>query len=111
MIIIKRLVFTEKATKLLEQHNKYTFEVGCYLTKIQICWLVEKMFNVPVLNVNTFRLPLIINQIKNFYRIRRKRAVVYLEKKRNIQMTLSRNESVLFWVYKSRYSLYYIQCF
>ena len=107
MSIVKRLVFTEKATQLLEQHNKYIFEVDYHLTKIQIRWLVEKMFRMSVENVNTLCLPLVINQVKNFYRVRQKRAVVYLDNERNIKLTLCKNEFVLFQIDKSRYSVYY----
>jgi large subunit ribosomal protein L23 len=96
MSIVKRLVFTEKATQLLEQHNKYTFEVDRHLTKIQIRWLVEKMFRVSVESVNTLRLPPVINRVGNFYRARQKRAVVSLGNGRNIKLTLSKNELVLF---------------
>jgi ribosomal protein L23 len=104
MIIIKRLIFTENASRLLEQHNKYTFEVDSYLTKIQIRWIVEKIFAVPIRRVNTLRRPPTINRIGNFNSVCRKRAVISVDKGKKIRLTLSKNESSLFWIYKSWYS-------
>ena len=93
MSIVKRLVFTEKATQLLEQHNKYIFEVDYHLTKIQICWLVEKMFRMSVENVNTLCRQLIINRMNNSNRV--KRAVISIEKRNKIRLILCENEFVL----------------
>jgi large subunit ribosomal protein L23 len=50
---VKSLVFTEKASRLVEESDKYTFDVDLRLTKPQIRQFVEKVFNVKVLSVNT----------------------------------------------------------
>ena len=50
---IKSVVFTEKASRLVEESDKYTFNVDLRLTKPQIRQFVEKFFNVKVLSVNT----------------------------------------------------------
>ena len=44
---------TEKATKLTEKLNRYTFRVSPQANKYQIKMLVEKLYGVKVVNVNT----------------------------------------------------------
>ena len=51
-IMIKPIV-TEKATQLTEQLNRYTFRVSLNANKYQITSLVEKLYGVKVVNVNT----------------------------------------------------------
>ena len=51
-IMIKPIV-TEKATQLTEQLNRYTFRVSLNANKYQIKSLVEKLYDVKVVNVNT----------------------------------------------------------
>ena len=51
-IMIKPIV-TEKATKLTEQLNRYTFRVSLNANKYQIKSLVEQLYGVKVVNVNT----------------------------------------------------------
>merc|ERR1711933_376039 len=94
--ILKRLIFTEKSSRLLERHNKYTFEVDSFITKIQIRWIVEKIFRVPVRSVNTLRQRPTTNRMNGFNRV--KRAVVSVEKGSKIRLTLSENESALLWI-------------
>jgi large subunit ribosomal protein L23 len=53
--VIKRPIFTLKTTYLVEKFNRYVFEVEAKLTKPQIRWIIEKMFSVNVLSVNTYR--------------------------------------------------------
>ena len=50
--MIKPIV-TEKATQLTEQLNRYTFRVSLNANKYQIKSLVEKLYGVKVVNVNT----------------------------------------------------------
>ena len=50
--MIKPIV-TEKATKLSEKLNRYTFRVSPEANKYQIKDLVEKLYGVKVVNVNT----------------------------------------------------------
>lgn len=51
------VINTEKATRLIENNNQYSFDVDVRLTKPQIRKLVEEFFNVKVLAVNTHRPP------------------------------------------------------
>ena len=46
-------IVTEKATKLTEKLNRYTFRVSPEANKYQIKALVEKLYEVKVVNVNT----------------------------------------------------------
>ena len=51
-IMIKPIV-TEKATQLTERRNQYTFRVSTDANKYQIKSLVEKLYGVKVVSVNT----------------------------------------------------------
>ncbi len=51
--VIIRPIITEKSNRLMEDHKKYTFEVSMDATKHEVKHAVEKLFNVPVLKVNT----------------------------------------------------------
>ncbi|MDE7393843.1 MAG: 50S ribosomal protein L23 [Muribaculaceae bacterium] len=53
MEIIIKPVVTEKATKLNEKLNRYIFRVSPDANKYQIKDLVEKLYGVKVVNVNT----------------------------------------------------------
>ena len=46
-------IVTEKATKLTDKLNRYTFRVSPEANKYQIKALVEKLYGVKVKNVNT----------------------------------------------------------
>lgn len=46
-------IVTEKATKLTEKLNRYTFRVSPEANKYQIKSLVEKLYGVKVVKVNT----------------------------------------------------------
>jgi len=46
-------IVTEKATKLTEKLNRYTFRVSPEANKYQIKQLVEQLYGVKVKNVNT----------------------------------------------------------
>jgi large subunit ribosomal protein L23 len=51
--ILKRPLVTEKSTQQKANRNEYAFEVDRRATKLQIKQVVEKLFNVKVLDVNT----------------------------------------------------------
>ncbi len=53
--IIKRPIVTEKSTKLLQDENKYTFEVALTANKTEIKQAVEAIFKVSVTDVTTMR--------------------------------------------------------
>ena len=50
--IIKRPLITEKSMQLVEQQNKYTFEVDKRANKIQVRKAIEELFDVTVTKVN-----------------------------------------------------------
>ena len=54
--LVKRPVLTEKTVRLIE-NNQYTFDVDSRLKKPQIKELVESIFNVRVIGINTHRPP------------------------------------------------------
>ena len=51
--IIRKLLTTEKGTRLKEVANQYLFEVDRDANKLEIRQAVEKQFNVKVAEVNT----------------------------------------------------------
>lgn len=54
--LVKSPVLTQKATRLLE-NNQYTFDVDLSLNKTTIKALIEELFEVKVVAVNTHRPP------------------------------------------------------
>lgn len=55
--IVKRLLVTEKGTRLKETENKYLFEVDRGANKLEIHRAVEQQFNVKVKDVRTMMRP------------------------------------------------------
>ena len=53
--VIKRVLLTEKGTRLSEEQNKYLFRVSIDANKVEIKRAVEELFNVRVMAVNTMR--------------------------------------------------------
>ena len=51
--IVKKLMVTEKGTRLKEAANQYVFEVDRGANKLEIRRAVEQQFNVKVKEVNT----------------------------------------------------------
>lgn len=56
MEIMIEPIVTEKATQLTEKLNRYTFRVSPDANKYQIKSLVEQLYGVKVVNVNTARM-------------------------------------------------------
>ena len=52
-LIVKKLLVTEKGTRLKEAGNQYVFEVDRAANKLEIRREVERRFNVKVQDVNT----------------------------------------------------------
>lgn len=52
-LIVKKLLVTEKGTRLKDALNQYSFEVDRDANKLEIRREVEKRFNVKVQDVNT----------------------------------------------------------
>ncbi len=55
--IIKHPLSTEKSIRMLEAENKLVFSVHLKAKKKDVKEALEKMFNVKILNVNTFITP------------------------------------------------------
>ena len=55
--IVKKLLVTEKGTRLKEGANQYLFEVDRGANKLEIRRAVEQQFNVKVKDVNTMTRP------------------------------------------------------
>lgn len=51
--VIKKPVLTEKSIRLMQDENKYTFDVDVNSNKTEIKQAVEAMFGVKVTSVNT----------------------------------------------------------
>ena len=51
--IIKAPIITEQSMSLIENDNKYTFEVSKSANKVEIKKAIETIFKVKVLSVNT----------------------------------------------------------
>ena len=53
--VVKRILLTEKGTRLSEEQNKYLFRVDMNANKVEIKRAVEELFEVRVMAVNTMR--------------------------------------------------------
>ncbi len=51
--VIRKVLVTEKSTRLTQAENKYLFHVDARATKSDIRRAVEELFNVHVVGVNT----------------------------------------------------------
>lgn len=88
-LIVKKLVVTEKGTRLKEAQNQYIFEVDRGANKLEILREVEQRFNVKVQDVNTMTRPGKAKRLRTASYGRtptRKRAVVTLEAGHKIEM-------------------------
>lgn len=85
---VKSFVLTEKSARLIEQNNRYTFDVDPRLTKPQIRQFVEEVFGVKVLAVNTHRPPRKKRRLGSSqgYKTQYKRAIVTLRDTDSIQV-------------------------
>ena len=85
--LVKYPVLTEKSTRLLE-NNQYTFDVDLRLTKTKIKELMEELFEVKVLSVNTHRAPRKKRRIGQYqgFRHRYKRVIITLKPEDSISL-------------------------
>jgi len=74
--LIKRPYLTDKSLALIER-DKYAFQVDSKLTKREIKYFIEKIFNVKVKKINTHIPP---KKKKNGSKKREKRAIISLYK-------------------------------
>lgn len=88
-IVIKKLLVTEKGTRLKEAANQYVFEVDRGANKLEIRRAVEQQFSVKVKDVNTMTRPGKAKRLRTASYGRTptwKRAVVTLQDGQSIDM-------------------------
>ncbi|HOO20326.1 MAG: 50S ribosomal protein L23 [Kiritimatiellae bacterium] len=88
-MIVKRLLVTEKGTRLKEGANQYIFEVDRGANKLEIRRAVEQQFGVKVKDVNTMTRPGKAKRLRTASYGRTptwKRAVVTLQDGQSIEM-------------------------
>ena len=88
-MIVKRLLVTEKGTRLKEGANQYIFEVDRGANKLEIRRAVEQQFGVKVKDVNTMTRPGKAKRLRtaSYWRTPTwKRAVVTLQDGQSIVM-------------------------
>lgn len=83
--IIIRPIITEKSNRLMEEYNKYTFEVALDASKPEIKRAIEELFGVKVKKVNTMivkpKKKRIWNKLRQYGKTKKwKKAIVTLEK-------------------------------
>ena len=88
-LVVRKLLVTEKGTRLKEASNQYVFEVDRLANKLEIRRAVEKQFNVKVQDVNTMNRPGKAKRLRTMSYGRTpdwKRAVVTLQAGQTIEM-------------------------
>lgn len=88
-LIIKKILMTEKGTRLKEVANQYVFEVDRGANKLEIRRAVEEQFKVKVKDVNTMTRKGKAKRLRTASYGRTptwKRAVVTLQDGQNIEM-------------------------
>ncbi len=89
--VIIRPIITEKSNSLMEDGKKYTFEVALDATKHEIKHAVEKLFNVPVIKVNTLivkpKKKRIVGKVRQYgYTRKYKKAIVSIPADKEIDL-------------------------
>ena len=88
-LVVRKLLLTEKGTRLKEAANQYVFEVDRAANKLEIRRAVEQQFNVKVKDVNTMVRPGKAKRLRTMSYGRTpewKRAVVTLQDGQAIEM-------------------------
>lgn len=85
--IVKYPLLTEKTIRLIEQ-NQYSFAVDPKANKKDLRAVIEQLFDVNVISVNTSRLPLRKRRVGKFIgkKARYKRAIVTLASEDSITL-------------------------
>lgn len=83
--LIKYPVITEKSCLLIEE-NKYTFDVDKNLTKPQIKKILENLFKINIISVNTHLPPIKKKRLglKQGYKARYKRVIITVQSNQQI---------------------------
>ena len=81
--LIKRAVRTDKTVILRTNYNQYTFDVDVQLTKQQIKTIFKNLYDVDIVSVNTYILPLKKKRssfgLKYGYKSHYKRAIIKIK--------------------------------
>nr|YP_009104917.1 ribosomal protein L23 [Myrmecia israelensis]AIT93437.1 ribosomal protein L23 [Myrmecia israelensis] len=85
--LVKYPILTEKSARLIE-NNQYTFDVDLRLNKLQIKKLIEDLFQVTVIAVNTHRPPRKKKRLglSQGFKTSYKRAIVTIKSGENIKL-------------------------
>ena len=85
--LIHTPVITDKTTKILEK-NQYCFKVDHKANKIKIKKAIEFIFQVKIININTYHEPRKRKKVGRFhgYKTHYKRAIVTLSKESSIKL-------------------------
>ena len=85
--LVKYPVLTEKSVRLIE-NNQYTFDIDLRLSKPQIKKLIEELFKVVVISVNTHRPPRKKKRIGSSqgFKTSSKRVIVTVKKNQSIRI-------------------------
>nr|ARS45047.1 ribosomal protein L23 [Ostreobium sp. HV05007bc] len=83
--LIKYPVLTEKSTKLIES-NQYTFFVNIKLNKKQIKSILESLYKVNIISVNTYNPPKKRKRFSQFegYKTNYKKAIIKIPPSQSI---------------------------
>lgn len=83
--LIKYPVITEKSVRLIEK-NKYTFDVDKRLTKLQIKKILENLFEINIISINTHLPPIKKKRLglKQGFKIRYKRVIITIKSNQKI---------------------------
>nr|YP_009256662.1 ribosomal protein L23 [Entransia fimbriata]ANI25401.1 ribosomal protein L23 [Entransia fimbriata]WKT05795.1 ribosomal protein L23 [Entransia fimbriata]WKT05914.1 ribosomal protein L23 [Entransia fimbriata] len=85
--ILRRVIVTEKTVKIFK-HRQFIFEVDLNATKQEIKSLLEHVFQIKILAINTYRLPSKNLRITNSQgqKTRYKRAIIKIPRNQEIRL-------------------------
>ena len=88
--IVKRILRTEKGSRLTESRNQYFFEVEISANKLEVKRAVEGLFGVKVRSVNTQIVPSKPKRVRQAlgWTAERKKAIVTLEPGQKIDLAV-----------------------
>ena len=86
--VLKKPILTEKSLRLMDEENKYTFDVDVRCNKVEIKEAVEKLFNVKVEKVNVMNIRPKTKRVGRYEgkTNRRKKAIVKLAEGNKIDL-------------------------
>ena len=86
--VLKKPILTEKSLRLMDEGNKYTFDVDVRCNKVEIKEAVEKLFNVKVEKVNVMNIRPKTKRVGRYEgkTNRRKKAIVKLAEGNKIDL-------------------------